>query len=1117
MRSIKPYCCPALVCVIGVGVFTFPAPSARAQTAPDSAPAAPDATPPDGRPSPPPASDAPPVAAPAEQPESPNVRPNDEPSVDAPTGSPSASSTPAPDAVTGSVVVILFSVAGPPLGAGITVSTDDGSHAVTTEDGVARFSAPVGLHELFAVIPGEHLTPASPGPVRRSLGQVNISEALSTQVIVNVAGDGRIASTEVEGQTAEQADAEAEQQRAAAEAVVEYGVIAGQVVSAEAGTPVSGARVLVRGFDTERVTDDDGRFQLRVPVGTRSVSVIHTKYSLQTVDDVEVEKGGEVRLSIDLTPAATQLDDVVITAPHIQGGVASVISERRKSTTVQDALGSEDIAKSPDGSASSATRRIVGASIVGGAFLFVRGLGGRYSNVRLNGVPMPSTDPDLPGFQLDLFPTSVLSSLTISKTFSPDIPGDFAGGSLNVETRSFPDDFLLKVSLSTSYNSVTTFQDMLTYDGGDTDFLGFDDGTRAKPDGLPEQYIRTRSRSNPDGFTPGDIEAFGALLPNNWAQSTKTALPNTSAGLSIGDTIETSAGDVGYYLTLGYRNRYQRLVERVTNVTAVGRGEERRLQETQTLTREIGSADVQIGTLGTVSYAPTEEHSFSAVTMLTQNGSDEARLITGVDEEEGEPIQQRQYQWVERQLVFNQLLGKHQGLGDILDVAWQLNTARTQRDQPDTRNVLYSQQSGEFRFRGVTGSGEHLYTQLAQEDYGGGLDLRFSLFEDASAKAGYMGRTGDRRFRARRFGVNVGSDVAAQLLPPEQFFEPERSGEAWTVTEVTLPNDGYDATQTLHASYAMLELPLFGSLKFAGGLRLEHFQQDIIARTPYATSGNQSSEPEGTDRTDLDYLPGATLIYALSEAMSLRSAYGGTVARPQIRELSPFLNQDYVRRRTIRGNPDLERTFIHNFDLRWELFPTPTEVFAVSVFYKLFEDPIESVIYDQNGNITYENIQGANNYGAEFEARVGLGLLSDHLDSFSAMANFALIRSEVQLSEDERALATSARRPLAGQSPYVANLALGYEPQNTGISTFLYYNVFGRRIQDVGRVGLPDIYEEPFHALDWTLFYEPNEHWQFGFTASNILLQPVRVTQGGFNFSRAEPGLNLGLSAGWTY
>src|SRR5690606_28046442 len=200
--------------------------------------------------------------------------------------------------------------------------------------------------------------------------------------------------------------------------VVETGLIRGQVRSSETRAPIEGARVYTRGVDAQAVTDANGTFLLEVPVGVHSAYVIHPKFSDQTATDIVVAAQQTVEAAIEMTPAAAQLDDVVITAPHIKGGVASVLSERRQASSVQDALGAEDIAKSPDGSASSATRRIVGASIVGGQFLLVRGLGGRYSNTRLNGVPLPSTDPDLPGFQLDLFPTSLLSGLTVSKTFS---------------------------------------------------------------------------------------------------------------------------------------------------------------------------------------------------------------------------------------------------------------------------------------------------------------------------------------------------------------------------------------------------------------------------------------------------------------------------------------------------------------------------------------------------------------------------------------------------------------------------------------------------------------------------------------------------------------------------
>jgi TonB-dependent receptor len=356
--------------------------------------------------------------------------------------------------------------------------------------------------------------------------------------------------------------------------------------------------------------------------------------------------------------------------------------------------------------------------------------------------------------------------------------------------------------------------------------------------------------------------------------------------------------------------------------------------------------------------------------------------------------------------------------------------------------------------------------------------------------------------------------AAERALPPEALFSPERAGDTWLINELTQPEDGFTAGEDLHAGYAMLDGRLSTALKLMGGVRVESFRQQIDIASPFAQPGAEARE--GADRTDVDYLPAGAIILAPRDDMNFRAGYGGTVARPLVRELAPFLNQDFVRRRYAQGNPDLERTFIHNFDLRWELFPSPTEVFAVSAFYKVFQDPIETVVLDQNGNLSFENIDGAQNYGAELEARISMGLISPALDRFSALANLALIESKVQLSDEQRRLATESERPLAGQSPYVANLALGYDSEETGVSAYVYYNVFGRRIQDVGRLGLPDVYEEPFHALDATVFWKMPSGLTLGASASNLLFQPVLLTQGGSDFSRAERGANFGLSLSYS-
>lgn len=903
--------------------------------------------------------------------------------------------------------------------------------------------------------------------------------------------------------------------------------ITGLVLDQRTSEPVPGASVFVFGEDIETTSDAHGRFSVEVPTGAVSIAVVHPKFPTEALVDVRVSPTGIPPLSVRL-PHAEDVDDLVLIGKPIEGGAASILNERKKSSAVQDGIGSEDIAKSPDGSASAATRRIVGASIVGGQFLFVRGLGGRYSNVRLNGIPLPSTDPDLPGFQLDLFPTALLSALTVTKTFTPDIPGDFAGGSLNVETRSFPEEFLFKVSASLNADTMTTGRSIITDKGGSTDFLGFDDGTRALPNEVPREYVDAPSLIEPEaGFSQRELSAIGRSFPNHWQRRTRTAYPNLNLGMSVGDSLDTRAGRFGYFFTTGYRARTRRDVEKFSTFVLANEGDERVVKLRDQLDREATRYEAQIGSLGTISYAPTDKHEFSVVALLTQSGTDTTRHVTGVTDSEGAHIDHTQFTFTERQLLFGQLLGKHEDLWSKLEANWQLNAASIQRDQPDTRNILYinrgntSSSATEPQWFPALGSGERLYSNLEQTDWGGGVDAKWHIFSDSFAKFGYMGRNSEREFGARRFRFQP--TPQSQRLPAGEIYASERAGDGWNVVEVTANDDGFAATQALHAGFAVLELQLLEPLRLVGGARFESFNQNIHIQTPFTrwTELPEAQQAEldnkSANRTDNDWLPSAALVYSLSEHMNLRAAYGGTVARPQLRELAPFRSQDFVRRRVIFGNPELERTFIHNFDLRWELFPSGTEVFAVSGFYKAFEAPIESVITNGAGDLTFDNIRGATSYGAEFEARWSLGSLSPSLSDFSAVANVALIHSSIRLSEEQARMATTNNRPLAGQSPFIVNASVGYEPRDSALSVYLYYNVFGRRILDAGRLGLPDVYEEPVHALDLGVFYKPDEHWSLSFSANNLLLQAERYTQGGKTFSRLNPAMSASLGVNFTY
>lgn len=889
--------------------------------------------------------------------------------------------------------------------------------------------------------------------------------------------------------------------------------VTGQVYDRESQAPIVGASVFVFGADVETRSDAEGRFTLEIAPGSVSLAVVHPDYPTEAVIDLKFGAAGVSDLRVPLTHAA-DVDDVVIVGKPIEGGVANILLKRRESAAVTDALGSNEIARSTDSSASAATRRIVGATIVGGGFLFVRGLGGRYTNTRLNGVPLPSTDPDLPGFQLDLFPTALLSNLTISKTFTPDIPGDFAGGSLNIETKSYPEKFQLKLSVGISYDTQSTGRTMPDYAGGGRDFLGYDDGTRALPDAVPGLPIRTGRLGT--GFSGEEISEIGASLNNNWALNTAKALPNMSFGVSVGDVFKVGGGKLGYLAALAYRVKNELVHETIRSA----RLEQGEVAVRQGLTREVGKMDALVGALGTVTYEPTKDDKFTLVSMLTQNGSDQTTLATGYSESEGAPIRQAVYRWIDRQLLFNQLLGSHKSILNTFDIDWQLNTSRVQRTQPDGRQWLYAlEPDGEnYAFADAQGSGEHLYTTLTQQDLGGGLDFKLPFSDLGYGKTGYMGQLSERRFNARRFGVSIprGNTRETFLLPPEELFAPESSGETWQLVDVTnAQQDAHVAEQNLHAVYVQGEVAPLKWAKVNGGVRFESFEQSVQSVTPFSES--DSEPPDAERRVNKDFLPAAGLVFTVRDDMFIRLAYGGTVARPQSRELSSFQSNDFVRRRTVLGNPDLKRTLIQNFDLRWEMFPSATEVFAISAFYKMFKDPIETVILNSGDTVGFQNIDSAKNYGLELEARARLDALNDMLEAWSLLSNLAIIRSRVDLTEEEQRIATSAQRPLEGQSPYVFNVGLGFEPANTGFSTFLYYNVFGRRLQEVGTGGIPDVYEEPFHSLDWTAYYEINKHFTANLSAQNLLLQPSRYTQGPIEFLNSKRGMTLGAGAGWTY
>ncbi|MET0343434.1 MAG: TonB-dependent receptor [Polyangiales bacterium] len=904
---------------------------------------------------------------------------------------------------------------------------------------------------------------------------------------------------------------------------VAQGVV-GRVIDAATGEGMIEAQVSVIDRGERTVTDLEGNFALTLPPGTYSLRSFYELYEPSRVDAIVVEPGKATRVEIKLRQqgdATAMQEEFVVTARADRATDATQLQIRRESVSVRDAISAQEISRSGSTNAADAVRRVVSATVDTSNRLIVRGLGSRYTRVLLHGFRIPSTDPDDPGVELDLFPAGVLSNLAVLKTFTPDLPGDFAGGVMQVETRDFPKDFLLQTNLSLGYNSQATFRDVLTYKGGKTDWLGFDDGSRALPDSIPNARVTSMRTPGVDArFTPADIDAFGRAFENDWNVGQSTGQPNYGVGIIVGDTIDVGKRDLGYLFSFGYAYRTERRVSHIRDTPVGSAPDGSHPLLTQDSTRYVDERGRQTGSwgaLGTLSYELSERNDLTLTSLFSQSGGAEANFAEGQFPDR-QFVAQRRLRWVERQLWFAQLRGEHRELPALHDLTidWNLSVARAARDEPDTRSLRYDAVALDVPYQWAFSnrSPQRFFSTLTDWTVGGQLDLTLPVVDALKLKAGAQTRNSFSEFRSRRFVYSpTGSDTARLQLPPEQLFAPENFGSFLTLNETTRKSDGYDAKSGLYAGYALAEVVPVKPLRLIAGARLESYHQELNAASPTAPD-----EPIAEVRDSvLDALPSAAVIYQLAPEMYLRASYGKTVARPLFRELAPFLYEDEIRRIVVTGNPDLKRSQIHNVDLRWELFPTDSEVLAVSGFYKRFDDPIEP--YNIAQQRSFQNAEGAKNLGGELEGRLSLARLSPSLTGFSAGFNFTYVWSRIEIANplDMTTANTSRRRPLAGQSPYVANVSLGFTDPDAGSSLFLYYNVYGKRIDQVGANFSPDQYEQAFHSLDMIGNYNFDAHWALRLTAKNLLFRETRIKEGPLVRERFNPGTVVTLSGGYSY
>lgn len=897
----------------------------------------------------------------------------------------------------------------------------------------------------------------------------------------------------------------------------EAGRVAGAVLNGLTGQPVPGVEIALDGTEASARTSPDGIYRLDAPAGSYTATVSKQGFVAQQVE-VTVPAGTTNDLSLVLMPEAGSADagqaafgETITVADEVDATEAALLAERRQAAVISDAIGNVEMSKNTGSDAAGALKRVTGISLQDNKYVFVRGLGERYSNTTLNGAKIPSTEFERKVVPLDLFDADLLEKITVSKSYTVDMPGDFAAGFVDMETLKFPARQTATLGLSVGYNSVTTGNAFSEAAGG-LDFFG--DGGQPLPASIPSEDLIRFSRFTGKGFTADELEAFGEQLVGQWSPNPAGDAPYEQGyKLSYGNTF----GNFGLVISANYDQDYT-IRDEARNVFRVAT--DGGVEPKNTYDMEFNTEEVRQSLVGNLSYRLGDNGNLELRSLYTNIASSEARRAEGFYDDIASNVRDTRLSYLEQDVLSFQLSGEHFLPGVFTDgslVEWRASTS-TAETRENRRQTLYEElQPGVFELTDNASSGFMYFNDLEDEVVDGAVDWTTFLTGDVvgSVKAGVAYTENERDFSGRRLRFFLRSNRGLDLtLPPEQLFTPENiRPNGFEIEEITRPTDNYRGDQEIAAGYVQGDFTL-GSWRFIGGLRLEESTIDLL-------TFERGSVDAGSVTTELDessVLPAATVVYRLNNNQNLRFAYSQTVNRPDFRELAPFKYTHIAGGFTITGNPDLVSADIFSYDLRWEWFPSSDEVIAASLFYKDFDNPIENILIPSAEDLqTYTNAESAENYGFELEARRNLGSWVPSLSEFTVIANYTWVESEISIDPATTSF-TNPDRPLSGQPDNVVNLVVEWTRPQWGTGVRLLYNFIGDKVALGGEQGLPDVIEEARGSLD-LVFRQDLGNWipglGFKLSATNLTDEDYEWTQGDGTFRLYDRG--VGYSASLSY
>jgi TonB-dependent receptor len=855
--------------------------------------------------------------------------------------------------------------------------------------------------------------------------------------------------------------------------LAQTGKISGKVLNTK-NEPIAGVSVKIVGAPGGVSTDVEGRYTLTLAVDKKyELEFTAVGYQPKAVSDITLSLNQVNELNVTLEQLDKNLGTVTVTATRSTARretVNSIIQFQKNTNTVASVISAESIRRSPDRNTGEVLKRIPGASIQEGRFLVIRGLADRYNLAMLNGIPLSSTEPDRKTFSFDLIPSAMIDNIVINKAFVPEMPGDWAGGLVQVNTKDIPTNNFFNVQVGFGFNTQTISNDFYTYRGGNLDWLGFDDGTRR----LPSLYT---TKSGFNQATQAQKNAIGQAMQNVWSANRISTPLNTSFQMNGGlrGTLFGKRIGATFGITYARSSRYLQLQNNQYAFNSSGVGVDYEFGD------DRYNQDVLAGALGSFTLELNKNNKVSYKTLFNVNATDYVILRNGTENFGGtalDSVRARELGFQQNIFWSNQLTGEHNLPSLKSKLRWYGSFNVLDGYMPDQRRIFYRKEntsaaneyqmliSDVFSQR----SGNRFNQMLNDYVYTGGADLSrsFDLFgQSQTVKGGYMLQVRDRLFDAKPFSIAlVGSNPSLTRLEAEQAFVPANFSDNFEPGKfyfgaIQGNRFRYLANTILNAGYLQFDNQFGKKLRVVWGVRVEDFDQLV--------GSVKKSDPRHVNTRVRDWLPGLNATYKVSANTNIRFSASQTVVRPEFRELAPFEFYDFELNAAVTGRSNLQRTKVTNVDLRYELYPRAGETFNVGVFYKYFQKPIEQLFFQGGGGASFfpfANPESAQTVGGEVEFRKRLDFIPG-FQNFTFQTNLAYIHSRIQDDSLKKA-GFSIDRPMQGQSPYVINASLMYDNEKAGLNATLLFNQIGRRIYLVGNVlqQVPDVWEASRPLLD---------------------------------------------------